>query len=249
MRTTYTIRGMHCGACEQKIKNALEHLDAVQRASVSQPEESATIESSGEIDLESLRQAVSSAGDYTLTEKIAAGGDSDVGAAKPQAAKKSWLATYKPLLLIVGYCLGGTLLTGFSADDWTTSYLMSRFMGLFFVAFSFFKLLDLTGFAEAYSTYDVLAKRVYNYGFLYPFIELGLGIAYLLQWNPLATNIATLVVMALSTIGVVQAVMKNQQIQCACLGTVFDLPMTTVTIVEDVSMALMAALMLWQLVM
>ena len=35
---------------------------------------------------------------------------------------------------------------------------MGHFMGGFFLVFSFFKLLNLSGFADAYRTYDVLAK-------------------------------------------------------------------------------------------
>jgi hypothetical protein len=54
----------------------------------------------------------------------------------------------------------------------------------------------------------------------------------------------TLVVMVVGTIGVVNAVVRGRDIQCGCLGTMFDLPMSTVTIVEDVAMALMAAGML-----
>lgn len=258
MQTTYAIKGMHCGACEQRIKQALEALPGVHSAQVSKPSDSATVETSNEVSEKELATAVASAGDYELGEPIDPPAEPpaqshhessahDDSTEQSSAAERSWLATYHPLLLIVSYCLGGTVLAGIYAGDWSAGYLMSRFMGFFFLAFSFFKLLDLWGFADAYSTYDMIAKRVYQYGLVYPFIELSLGIAYLLGWQPVLTNVVTLGVMAVSTIGVVQAVTRKQEIQCACLGTVFDLPMTTVTIVEDVSMALMAAIMLWQL--
>ena len=93
--------------------------------------------------------------------------------------------------------------------------------------------------------YDVLAKRFSLYGYLYPFIELGLGIAYLLHWHPYFTNLATFFVMGFSSLGVILAVMNKQEIRCACLGAVFNLPMTTVTIIEDL---LMAAMALWMIV-
>ena len=92
--------------------------------------------------------------------------------------------------------------------------------------------------------YDLLAKRVYSYGYIYPFIELGLGIAYLIDFSPILTNAVTLIVMLFSSIGVIKAVMSKQKIRCACLGTGFNLPMTTVTIIEDLLMAAMAAWML-----
>ena len=157
---------------------------------------------------------------------------------------QSKLAVYWPLLLTVLYLLGGTGIAVAVSGTQSAMFAMSIFMGLFFVAFSFFKLLDLAGFAQAYSSYDVIAERWLGYGYIYPFIELGLGLAYLTGVAPIATNIATLVVMLVGTVGVVRAVVKGRDIQCGCLGTMFDLPMSTVTIVEDVSMAAMAATML-----
>jgi hypothetical protein len=68
--------------------------------------------------------------------------------------------------------------------------------------------------------------------------------AYLANVAPVATSWITLLVMGFSAIGVVRAVLTKTKIQCACLGTVFQLPMSTVTIVEDVGMVAMAGLML-----
>ena len=36
---------------------------------------------------------------------------------------------------------------------------MYDFMGVYFIVFSLFKIINLKGFAEAYSTYDIIAKR------------------------------------------------------------------------------------------
>ncbi|MGC4002218.1 MAG: hypothetical protein QM811_03360 [Pirellulales bacterium] len=121
---------------------------------------------------------------------------------------------------------------------------MRHFMGGFFVAFAFFKLLDLRGFADAYRMYDVVAERSPAYGFVYPFLELGLGIAYLADVAPTATNVATILLMGVGAIGVVRSLLRKQTIRCACLGTVFNLPMSTVTLIEDGGMLAMAATML-----
>ena len=120
---------------------------------------------------------------------------------------------------------------------------MSHFMAAFFLTFSFFKLLDVRGFAESYATYDIIAKRWTGWGFVYPFVELGLGLAYLLQFNPLVTNAITFLVMFVSIIGVLQTVLNKRKIRCACLGAVFNLPMSTVTIIEDALMIGMSAIM------
>jgi hypothetical protein len=71
------------------------------------------------------------------------------------------------------------------------------------------------------------------------------GLAYLTHWQPALTHWVTIVVMGFSAIGVIRAVVNKQAIRCACLGSVFNLPMSTVTIVEDVGMVLMAAWMLY----
>ena len=119
-----------------------------------------------------------------------------------------------------------------------------HFMAGFFLVFSFFKMLNLKAFANTYAMYDLLAMRSKAYGFIYPFIELALGIAYLLGFAAQATNALTLIVMGFSSLGVIRAVMNKQKIKCACLGAVFDLPMSTITIIEDLLMAAMAAWML-----
>jgi hypothetical protein len=92
--------------------------------------------------------------------------------------------------------------------------------------------------------YDLLAARWQPWGKLYPFVELALGLAYLTHFQPFTTNIVTLIVMGFSSLGVIQSVLNKQQIRCACLGAVFNLPMSTVTIIEDLLMVVMAGVML-----
>lgn len=121
---------------------------------------------------------------------------------------------------------------------------MLDFMAGFFLVFSFFKLLDLRGFADAYQSYDIIARRSRPYAFAYPFLELALGVAYLVRWQLTITNAVTLALMLAGSVGVLRALLRKDRIRCACLGTALNLPMTTVTLVEDLGMAAMAALML-----
>ena len=161
--------------------------------------------------------------------------------------KKGFLETYKPLFIIIGLIALPVLflaLQDVSVGKFIWQRAMSQFMGGFFLVFSGFKFLDLKGFAQGYFTYDLLARRVFAYGYIYPFIELSLGLAYLTGFNPPLTNLATLVVMTFSGIGVVQSVAKKRKFKCVCLGTIIDVPLTNVTIIEDFSMAAMALLML-----
>ncbi len=122
---------------------------------------------------------------------------------------------------------------------------MQDFMAAFFLVFGFLKLLNLKGFAEAYATYDVIAKKSRAYALVYPFIEITLGLSYLFRWFPKLTNFVTLIVMFISAVGVAIELSKKKEIMCACLGVVFKVPMTYVTLFEDLLMAAMALIMLF----
>lgn len=121
---------------------------------------------------------------------------------------------------------------------------MTNFMAGFFLVFSGFKLMDIKGFAEGYSMYDLLAKRVFQYGYIYPFIELAFGLAFLTTFQLAYVTVIEVIVMAFSGIGVILSMRKKQKIQCACLGTIIKVPLGTVTLVEDFGMALMGIALL-----
>jgi hypothetical protein len=146
--------------------------------------------------------------------------------------------------MIAAYIIAVSFITSIREGVFNWKLGMDHFMAAFFLVFSFFKMLNLRGFADSYSNYDVLAKQWYGYGFVYPFIELLLGVAYLFQWQTVVTNIITIAVMGFSAIGVLQSLFNKRKIQCACLGAVFNLPMSTVTVIEDLLMVAMAAIML-----
>ena len=159
--------------------------------------------------------------------------------------------TYWPLILVLLFVLGGSfflvslgqntaLCTPEFWQNIDAKLLMQYFMGLFFVVFSFFKLLNVPAFARAYQKYDIPTQIVPAWGYVYPFVELALGVMYLHGIYLQQVNIAVIVVLGVSIIGVIQSVRNKQKIQCACLGTGFNLPMSTVTIIEDAVMILMA---------
>ncbi len=127
---------------------------------------------------------------------------------------------------------------------WNIKDCMRIIMAAFFLIFGFFKIINLSGFAKAYSMYDLIAKRVYWYGYVYPFLEIFLGIAYILQWKPIETNIFTLILMLISAAGVFNELRQGKQVTCACLGALFVIPMTYVTLAEDLIMAIMSLAML-----
>ena len=235
MTHTYQLTGMTCSSCEAKIKSTLIALPGINSVEVSKEKSTATITMEKHILLNVLQEAVKKAGDkYQINT-------SELSEISEQA--KSWFATYKPILVIFLYITVISSVVVFSFNLHWHGF-MNLFMAQFFLVFSFFKMLDLKGFADSYSMYDIVAKRIKAYGFIYPFIEFGLGIAFITGFNPIITNLATLVVMGISIIGVLQSVLNKKKIKCACLGAVFNLPMSTVTIIEDALMIVMSATML-----
>ena len=236
MTHTYKVTGMTCNSCEAKVKNSLLMLPNVTEVEVSKDKQTATINMDKHITLSTFQNA--------LPEKYSI---SAIEHNETVEKAKSWLSTYKPILLIFAYITAIAVIAATNDGIFHWMQAMNIFMAGFFLTFSFFKMLDLKGFAESYSMYDIVAKKLIFWGFAYAFIELGLGIAYAINFNPLITNIVTLVVMIISIIGVLQSVLNKQKIQCACLGAVFNLPMSTVTIIEDALMICMSAIMLLQL--
>lgn len=154
------------------------------------------------------------------------------------------LKNFLPLIIIGTLIIILTLLLNYITNSWDTHSVMTYFMGLFFIIFGSFKIMNLSGFVEAYSMYDLIAQRSTVYAYLYPFIEFSLGIAYLMRGHLFAINGITLALMLISAAGVARELAKGQQIICACLGAVFKIPMTYVTLGEDLIMAIMALIML-----
>lgn len=153
---------------------------------------------------------------------------------------------FLPLIIAFSIIILYTVIALFFHGSWDLWYAMRQFEAAFFIIFAIMKLLNWKGFVNAYQTYDILAKHSKAYAYAYPLIELGLGLAYLTGFQLFITNLITVIIMVIGTIGVAQALHKKQKITCACLGVVFKVPMTTVTLVEDILMGVMALLMMFQ---
>lgn len=157
--------------------------------------------------------------------------------------KITW-RNYIPLIVIVGIIFLTSILIGFRDASVFSPGTIENFMIGFFLVFGGFKLFDLKGFANGYSTYDLLAQKLYGYGYAYPFIELFFGFAMILY--PLYTPIlvAELALMTFSGVGVAAKIAKREELKCVCLGTTLKVPLTTVTLLEDFGMAFLALVLL-----
>lgn len=167
---------------------------------------------------------------------------------KNESVGSSTWKSYTPLTIIISLILLTTIVLSFrdyrlgNFEDSTT---LSYFMIGFFLVFAGFKLIDVKGFAEGYSTYDLLARRVFKYGYVYPFIELFFGLAMILDPTLKPLLLAEILIMSFSGLGVTIKLMKKEKFQCSCLGTLLKVPLTKITIVEDFGMAALALMMLF----
>jgi Methylamine utilisation protein MauE len=232
---------LNCGSCVAAVTPLLDGEGTIERWSVdtASPEKTLTVEGEG-IAPDRVEGLVAQAG----FRAVEVAGEAHPVPDEPAPGTTHSLRTFYPLALIGAFLVGVVGLVDWRSGGPDPMRAMANFMAGFFLVFSFFKLLDLRAFASAYSTYDIVARKWPRYGYVYPFIELGLGVAYLVGFRPLLTNLATVVVMGVSSVGVVRSLMQRKTIRCACLGTVFNLPMTSITVVEDLLMVAMALVML-----
>lgn len=240
IQRTYTINGMTCGGCASKVQQILSDVDGVIDANVTLDPPQAILQSEGILPLSKLESALLPYEKYKLTNTVSI--DSNLVDAEGLPTK-SW-KTYWPLILIILMLSMVAGLAQFPFQNFSWMLWMRYFMAGFFLVFAFFKLLNIQGFADSYAMYDIIAGNWKWWGFLYPFCELALGVAYLIDFEPYYTNIATVVILGISSIGVIKSNLDKRVIKCACLGDVFNLPMSTVTIVEDLAMVGMALVML-----
>ena len=236
MTHIYQVDGMTCNGCRLGVEKYLKSVPGVATASVDLATETATVEMKHHVPTETLRAALPEK--FTLTER-AAPAPAIVPETEDEPSKWRQL---RPLFLILGYLAAATLLI--HRNDWNGSEMMLDFMGLFFIVFSFFKMLDLRGFAESFRMYDPLARRVPFYGRVYPFLETALGLMLLLRWQIPVALILTLIVLGITTVGVTKTLLDKRAIRCACLGTALNLPITEATFIENAIMLTMAAAML-----
>ncbi len=244
MKHTYKITGMTCGGCKASVENSLRSLNNITKVEVTLEKKEVTITMDNFIDVKELQMGLPL--QYNISEK-----DHENGGAKTQnlsidiEKEKNKLQQLKPLLLIIFYIVSASVLLHFK--NWSWNNFMLDFMGLFYIVFSFFKMLDLKGFPDSFRMYDPLANKAPVYGKLYPFIETALGVMFLMRFEVKIALIVTLIILGITTIGVTKTLLDKKSIRCACLGTALKLPMTEATFIENSIMIVMALVMLFNI--
>ena len=239
MKQTYKIDGMTCNNCKASVEKYVNDLTDISHVTIDLAKGEAEVTMERHLTADVLQNALPEK--YTVSEKDS-GNVSASSISSTKTSEKTKLQQLKPLLLILFYITSAGVLLHYM--DWSWKEFMLDFMGLFYIVFSFFKMLDLKGFPESFKMYDPLAKRLPIYGWIYPFLETVLGIMFLMRFQLYIALIMTLVVLGITTVGVTKTLLDKKSIRCACLGTALKLPMTEATFIENTIMIAMALLML-----
>ena len=232
MKSILQISGMTCEGCKSSVEDKLGSLDGVDNVKVDQARGQAVIYSKNPVSLSLIKETLPPK--YSLINEE----DFNLDTHGDLAIKESKIKQLKPLFIILVYIFIASILLNYK--NWNSSNAMLDFMGLFYIIFSFFKILDIKGFSMSFRMYDPLAKQAPIYGYIYPFIEVLLGMMFLIRFEVNIALILTVIVLGITTIGVTQTLINKRSIKCACLGTTLNLPMTEATFIENALMIIMA---------
>jgi len=238
MKKQITITGMTCEGCKAKVSRNIQKLEGVKSVEIDLSNGLTIIDSDVLYSETQIQDSIGKDSKYQIVKQ------EPVSAIQPKEAQSGLFQTYKPLLLIVFFIILTSSLAQYPLKTFSGALWMRHFMAGFFIVFSFFKLLNIQGFSDSYRMYDIVAQKWHFWGKIYPFVELGLGIAYLTNIDPTTTNLVTIIVLGVSSIGVIKSNLDKKKIKCACLGDIFNLPMSKVTIIEDITMVMMAVIMI-----
>ena len=226
MKQIAHIEGMTCQGCVASVEHTIAQLPNVNDVTANLKTGTVEVRYQQSFDVNEIKAVLPPK--YALAEDITTA---------PSKAKQLY-----PLGLIFLFLIGGTLIIHY--PTFVIRDVLPDFMGLFFVVFSFFKYLDLSGFQSSFRRYDPLAKAIPFYAWLYPFLELSLGVLFLMRLELQLALWLTVAILGITTIGVVKVLLSKKEIECACLGSVLKLPMTEATLIEN---ALMIAMAVWML--
>lgn len=242
VKSAYTVQGMTCESCENAITEKISSVPGIVSVKASRQKGNVEITAHRNFTLSELRQALSDLPKYKVLAETKTLGSEQPRQTNDQInkVKKSFYETYKPLWVLFLFIFLVSLACQVRLGSFDFHLFINHLMAGFFIGFSFFKFLDLKAFAESFSSYDPIAKRWLNYGYVYPFLELALGLLFTSGVALRAANVLTVIILSLTSVGVFQRLRSKSQFQCACLGANFNLPLSNVTIAENLAMILMA---------
>ena len=232
MNEVYKVRGMTCEGCANGIKENLESNDYIISANVNLDEEKVYIEADRNFSISELNSLIDNLGEYKIfkesfTSKII-----------------QYFYSKKTLIIALFLVLISSLSIQLSRPNFKLDEWMITYMGIFFLLFSFLKLIDVNGFSSSFKKYDLISKSIPTFAIIYPFIELFLALAYLSSSFLLISYLLTIILISSQTLGVSISLQKKEVIKCACMGSAINLDISKLTIFENLVMIFMSSYMI-----
>ena len=232
MNEVFKVSGMTCDGCANSIKEVLESNKFISSVNINLEDENINISSDKNFAVNELNSLIENLGKYKIYEE------------KFTSKIIKYFSSKKTLLLALSLVLISSLSLqaredNFDLDEWMISY-----MGIFFLLFSFLKLIDVKGFSGSFKKYDLISKIIPSFAITYPFIELLLALTFLSGYFLIASYIMTLVFMTSQFFGVFISLQKKEVIKCACMGSSINIDISTLTLIENLVMILMSIYMI-----
>jgi len=154
--------------------------------------------------------------------------------------------SYRPVVAIFAVAFAMALAASWATfGELLSVRTLEWFVALVVCILAIQKLQDLESFSTMFLSYDLLARRVVRYGYVYPFLEAMGGvlmIAGALTW--LAAPVM-LFIGGIGAVSVFKAVyVDRRELKCACVGGSSNVPLGFVSLTENLAMIAMA---LWML--
>lgn len=185
---------------------------------------------------------------FVLNEKYLFQKNSEVKVLDKAELRRMKVDRYFPIIFFILLTVLLSLFTTILQDRISWMNFMSLYMGFFFLIFGTLKLFNLKNFAHMFSTYDLIASKYLMYGFVYPFIEilLGLGYFFLTHDNMFYVwlNVFTAILSLNLIVGINKKLNSGEGGKCACLGSFWNVPLSRLTVFENLVMFVMACVML-----
>jgi len=232
MNEVFKVSGMTCDGCASSIKEALELNKSISSVHINLEDENININSDKNFTVNELNSLIEKLGKYKIYEE------------KFTSKIIEYFSSKKTLLLALSLVLISSLSLQIGKDNFNLNEWMVSYMGIFFLLFSFLKLLDVKGFSGSFKKYDLISKIIPSFAITYPFIELFLALTFLSGYFLITSYIMTLLFMISQFFGVFISLQKKEVIKCACMGSSINIDISTLTLIENLIMILMSSYMI-----
>lgn len=156
--------------------------------------------------------------------------------------------SYTPVIAIFATtALASLSLTWGMSDTLLTIQTLIWFIALSMIVLAIQKLQDLESFTNQFLGYDLLARKVVRYAYVYPFAEAFVGIAMLagVAWLSIIAAVVAIVIGGINGVSVFKAVyIDKRELKCACVGGNSNVPLGFVSLTENIMMVAMGIYML-----